>query len=211
MARMVLGIFTDRWNAEDAIRRLHRSGFNPQDISIMMKNTGEAKIMAEQTGVSEVVGGTVSGAAAGGVIGALAGILVANGVIPGLGAFLIGGPLAAALGLTGTVATAVSGATTGALAGGLLGALTSWGLSDEDAKIYEQRVRAGGILLAVFTREGEEGEVRAIMEEMDATDVKSVDHTDTQREMREEVYREDYHSPVVAHELRRGRRKRRKG
>jgi hypothetical protein len=87
-------------------------------------------------------------------LGGPAGLLVGLGAltIPTLGLFLIGGPIAGALGLTGAIATAVSGATTGILAGGLVGALVSLGVPESVAKTYEDKVHAGGVLLAVPIR-----------------------------------------------------------
>lgn len=204
MARLVLGIYSERIDAEDGIDRLRRSGYNPKDISIVMKDKTVAHEVADNTGAS-VASGTVSGLAAGGVLGALAGLLVSTGVIPGLGAFLIGGPIAAALGLGGTVATTVSGAVTGALAGGILGALTSLGLSHDEAKVYEEGINAGGILVAIPARMGEEDEVRMILEDTHADQVRTIDASETQRSLREESYREDYHAPAVAHDIRKRR------
>lgn len=150
MADMVLGVFGNRTNAEEAINTLESKGFNPKDMSVVMKDTEEAKELGENTG-ADVAGGAVSGATTGGIIGGLAGLLIGIGAIaiPGVGALLIGGPLAAALGLSGAAATTVSGAVTGALAGGLIGALTSWGVSEDDAKYYESRIKEGGIFVAV--------------------------------------------------------------
>lgn len=150
MNKMVLGVFHDRTQAEDAISELERLGYNPKDISIVMRDQGQAEELAADTG-ADVVGGATTGAVTGGALGALAGLLVANGILPGLGTVLIGGPIAAALGLTGAAATAVSGAATGALAGSLVGALSGFGLSDEEAKVYEQSIMDGGILVAVPT------------------------------------------------------------
>lgn len=198
MARLVLGVFSLRGNAEDAIAKLENSGYNPKDISIMMKDKREARDIADSTGAS-VVGGAVSGAATGGILGALAGLLVATGVIPGLGAILIGGPLAAALGLTGTAATAVSGAATGVIAGGIIGALASLGLSDEDARAYEESIREGGILLAVPARLGEEDEVSLIMERCGAIQIKSIDASDSYSRTEEDYvgqYKPAYFSEV---------------
>jgi uncharacterized membrane protein len=172
MAKTVLGIFSDSENAENAINTLKDAGYNPKDISIIMKDKREGKEIAENTG-SNMVEGAVSGATTGAILGGLAGLL-ASFVIPGLGAFFIGGPLAAALGLTGAAATTASGAATGALAGGLLGALTSLGLSEDEAKTYEEKVRSGGILLAVPARTGEEAEVESLLSDSGADDIKSV-------------------------------------
>lgn len=170
--RTILGVFQNREDTEAAIDAFDRAGYNPQDISIVMKDQGEGKDIAENTGAS-VTEGAATGATTGAVLGGLAGLLSAI-AIPGLGAFFIGGPLAAALGLTGAAATTVSGAATGAVAGGLLGALTGLGVSDEDAQYYASRVREGAILVAVPALAEEEHRVREIFSDYHATDVKTV-------------------------------------
>jgi hypothetical protein len=197
MAKMVLGVFNDEVNAQDALSDLEAKGYNPKDISIVMKDRARAEAFADDTG-TDVAGGAVSGAVTGGVLGALAGLLMATGVIPGLGILLIGGPLAAAFGLTGAAATTVAGATTGAVAGGLIGALMSLGLPEEDAKVYEQSIQAGGILLAVPTKRGEEEEVRAILENFGADQVRAISSEEgyTRREEGAPEYAPAYFSEV---------------
>ena len=172
---MVIGVFPDRADAEAAITELKDAGYNPKDISIVTKDVGEGQVVADNTGAS-VASGAATGATTGGVIGALAGLLVGIGAIaiPGLGAVLIGGPIAAALGLTGAAASTVSGAVTGALAGGLVGALVGLGVPQEDAEVYEKRLEAGGILVAVPARTGEGTEAREILENNNADQVRSI-------------------------------------
>lgn len=179
MAKMVFGIFQQNENAEAAIKELETEGFNTKDISIMMQNQEDAKVIADNTGAS-AADGAASGAATGAVIGGLAGLLVGIGAIaiPGLGALLIGGPLASALGLSGAAAATVSGATTGLLAGGLIGALVNIGVPEEDARLYEERVKSGAILVAVPARTGEHREASAILRENGAEQVKTIDLTD---------------------------------
>lgn len=172
MAKTVLGIFTQRDDAENAINRLKEEGYKPEDISIVMKDTAEGRKIADDTG-ADAVGGAVTGATTGAVLGGLAGLL-ASYAIPGLGAFFIGGPVAAALGLTGAAAATASGATTGALAGGLLGVLTGLGLSEDEARSYESRIKEGGILVAVPARNDEEKDVENILSDSDADQIKSV-------------------------------------
>lgn len=176
MQKTVFGVFDDRFDAEAAMSDLEKVGYNPKDISIVMRDREKIKEFADDTGV-DVAGGTVSGAATGGFIGGLAG-LVASFVIPGLGAFFIGGPIAAALGLTGAAATAATGAATGAVAGGFIGALVGFGVSEEDARVYESRINEGAILLAVPAKSGEEIEVTDILEENGATNVRAVSSDD---------------------------------
>jgi uncharacterized membrane protein len=194
MTKMVIGIFSDRIGAEDGIKKLERIGYNPKDFSIVMKDTREAKALADETG-SDVATGAVSGATGGAIIGGLAGLLGAF-VIPGLGAFLIGGPLAAALGATGAAASTISGAATGAVAGGLLGALTSFGLTHDEAKTYEEQIKSGGILVAVPARRGEEEEVSSIMEEYGASQIKVISTEETKESSEKADYRSAYFSDI---------------
>jgi hypothetical protein len=179
MAKMVFGIFATRDNAEGAIQELETEGFNPKDISIVMQNQEDAQVISNNTGAS-VADSAASGAATGAAIGGLAGLLVGIGAIaiPGIGALLIGGPLAAALGLTGAAAATVSGAATGALAGGLIGALVGIGVPEDDARIYEERVKAGAILVAVPAMSNEQREASAILREHGAEQVKTIDMKD---------------------------------
>lgn len=172
MASVVLGVFPEREKAEDAIEELETKGFSPKDMSIIMRNAGESR-QADETG-GEVIGNTLGGATTGAIIGGIAG-LVAAFAIPGLGVLFIGGPIATALGLTGVAATTASGAATGALAGGILGALSStFGLSSDEARIYERRINEGGVLVAVPTPEGEEERVRRIMADFDADNLRII-------------------------------------
>lgn len=175
MDRMILGIFDNRSLAERAISDLHKLGYDSKDISIVMKDAQQATKISHDTGAN-VAEGAISGVTTGGVLGALAGLLVGIGAIsiPGIGALLIGGPLAAAFGLGGAAATTVSGAVTGALAGGLVGALIGLGIPEEDARYYEDRIRAGAILVAVPAYLESQDEVQEILEENGATQVRTV-------------------------------------
>lgn len=148
----VIGIFTQRSNADNAINELHRMGYDAKDMSIMMKE--EPHMVAERKTGSKggsTATGALTGAAAGGIFGGIAGLLIGVGLlsIPGLGAVFIGGPLAALLGATGAAATTISGATTGIFAGGLMGALIGLGIPEEVAQVYERKLTEGAIFLAV--------------------------------------------------------------
>lgn len=176
--KTVIGIFEDRFDAEAAIDELEEMGFSPKDVSVVVKE-GEKVTNSESTGRKggSVAEGAVSGAATGGVLGGLTGLLVGIGAlaIPGVGAFLIGGPIAIALGLTGAAATTISGATTGALAGGLVGGLIGLGVPEDEAQIYEQKVRQGAVLLAVPTNSDTgEAEVRKVFEDYNAEKTRTI-------------------------------------
>lgn len=194
MNQTVLGIFTNRMDAESAVDDLETVGFSVKDISIVMKDTQEAERFAREKGTS-VADSAVSGAVTGGVIGGIAGLLIGIGAIavPGIGAILIGGPLAAAFGVTGAAATTVSGAATGVLAGGLIGALVGLGVSQEDAKLYENHIRSGGILVAIPAQAGREDDVVSILEDNGATQIRTI-NAEVSETIREEIQEPAYDS-----------------
>lgn len=192
MRKTILGIFSSEEDAETAVEDLEMVGYEAKDISIVMKHKEKDKDLTQDTGTN-VANSAVSGAVTGGVIGGIAGLLIGIGAIavPGIGALLIGGPIAAALGITGAAAATVSGATTGVVAGGLLGALMGFGVTQEDAKVYEEKIKKGGILVAVPAQEGKEEEVIIILNDNGADQVRSVKPS-TQSEAADEPI---YHNP----------------
>lgn len=146
MQTTTIGVFGSRTNAETAIKELRDWGIADADISyIYISNEGET--VKEDGAGDKMAAGAATGVTTGAVVGALAGLAVANGILPGLGTLFVAGPLAAALGLTGAAATTAAGAMTGAAAGGIVGALGGLGVSSDEAKIYEERIRSGGILV----------------------------------------------------------------
>lgn len=207
MPQTVLGIFQNRINAEDAIQDLESLDYNPKDISIIMKNQEEAHEIAHDTGAT-VVDGAVSGAVTGGVVGGIAGLLIGIGAItiPGIGALLIGGPIAATLGLTGAAATTTSGAVTGALAGGLIGVLMNLGVSRNDAEVYEKNIREGAILIAVPSQARTSQEVEEILADNGADQIRTIDAR-SEYEAEHVARRRDYPMHTYAG-LKGGRRRR---
>lgn len=174
-AKTVIGLFQDRYDADSAIADLEDNGYNPKDMSLVMTHTEDEVVNEEDSwGETSFAGDVGTGLAAGAVIGGIAGLLIGVGTlaIPEIGAFLIGGPLAAALGLTGTAAATVGGAVTGAVAGGLIAALMSLGLSRKEAEHYQARIREGAILLAIPTENA--GEVEDILGKNNASDIKTL-------------------------------------
>src|SRR5512133_271051 len=112
----VVAIFDDPERARDAIQALKDSGFDGQDIGVLMKDRERAKDVAEETG-SHAGEGALTGAVGGGLLGGLAGWLVGIGslAIPGVGPFIAAGAIGSAL------AGAGIGAGVGAVGGALVG------------------------------------------------------------------------------------------
>jgi hypothetical protein len=122
-------------------------------------------------GASREAGSKVEGAAIGAAIGATAATaasLITMLAIPGVGAVVGAGWLAALLG-----SMAVGGA-----AGGLLGALTNAGISEKDAQVMVEGVRRGGTLVAARVPQSGLPRMEAIM---DRTAVKLDERRDLYR------------------------------
>lgn len=85
--------------------------------------------------------GATTGGITGGIIGGTLGLLAGIGAlaIPGLGPFIAAGPLMATL----------AGIGSGGTIGGIVGALIGSGIPEYEAKRYENRLKEGGVLVAV--------------------------------------------------------------
>ena len=133
----VVGLFTDRTRAEQAIRDLKSAGFTEDQIGVAMQNRDEQQQLIDDTG-SQAAEGAAKGAVSGGLVGGLIGLL-GSLLIPGVGPIVVGGVLASAL----------TGAGIGAATGGLIGALMGLGVPEEDAQHFDRGLRSGGILVTV--------------------------------------------------------------
>ena len=152
---MLFAAFPNHAFAQRAVEELTAHGFDADTLSVITKH--------DHSVAADTAAGAAGGIAAGGVLGGLAGLLAGAGVFPALAGLMIGGPLAAALGLTGVAAVTVSGAVTGAAAGGLVGALAELGFSSSEATQMNRTVEEGGILLAVSVTDRNETEARHIL------------------------------------------------
>ena len=174
MTNLVFGLFLNRDKADLAISEATSLGYKSDEISIIIKEGLIQSIPPKEQNLAE---GAASGAATGGIIGGLAGLLIGLGAItiPGIGVLLIGGPISAVLGLTGTTATTVTGAVTGALTGGLVGSLVNLGVPAEEATIIEEKIKEGAIMVATAAKdEAEEGKLFAMFEKNGADQVSSI-------------------------------------
>ncbi|MDX6446493.1 MAG: hypothetical protein QOH71_3567 [Blastocatellia bacterium] len=151
-ATIMTGLFRDRDSAERAYRTLGERGYGKDDVNLLMSDETRKKYFADRdteigTKAWEDAG---KGAAIGGAVGATLAALAAIGTtlaLPGLG-LLIAGPIAAAF----------AGAGAGAVTGGLVGALVGYGIPEERAKLYEQGIKDGGIVMGVSPRTPEDAD-----------------------------------------------------
>jgi len=166
MAKTIVGSFDTFDEAQKVMAELHQRGFNQNDISIVANNASGQYVTdttATPTRATAEAGGAASGAAAGGLLGGAAGLIVGlmGLAIPGIGAIVAAGPLAATL----------AGAGVGAVAGGLIGGLTRVGVPEEEANAYAEAVRRGGALVTVRAEDDRAEEAAELMRMRGAIDI----------------------------------------
>lgn len=148
---LLTATFRDRESAERAYDALLRRGYSKDEINVLMTDETRKRYFADRKdkddlGTKAAEGG-LTGAAVGGTVGAIAGVLALAGTlaIPGVG-IVLAGPLAAAL----------AGLGAGAATGGLIGTLIGAGIPEEHAKVYEAELKKGGIIVAFRPRSDED-------------------------------------------------------
>ena len=147
--QLVSAVFDSHAEAERAVTELRSAGVRDNAISLVGQH--------QEHGRGHGDGGHVEGrhdhdgdsTRAGLATGIGAGALLGFGslLIPGVGPFIAAGALAETLGVAGGAIAA--GAAIGGAAGGLAGALKEHGVSDEDSRYYEDRIRNGGLFVSV--------------------------------------------------------------
>jgi uncharacterized membrane protein len=143
----IIGVFDDAAQARRAMEALRDSPLPLDDVSIVSRAADGDTAAGDSEDVSAGEGAAV-GAVWGGLVG-LAALL-----IPGVGPFVAGGALFAAL----------TGAVTGAVVGGIAAALIDFsGIPEEEARGYEEQVKAGKTLVAVRARDEDSAEVRRLL------------------------------------------------
>jgi hypothetical protein len=149
-------------DANQVVLALEAAGVPPSETSVISNNSdtwySANKIAARiPQGKGDASGnGKAEGAVLGATIGATAATaasLVTMLAIPGVGAVVGVGWLAAMLG-----SLAIGG-----VAGGLLGALSNAGISEEDAQVFVEGVRRGGTLVVVRAPQAQLPQVTPMM------------------------------------------------
>lgn len=166
MSKSIVGIANSRVEVEAAIDDLQRALIPAADISVLIPDSGgvpdTGTVKATKAPEGATAGG-ITGGVAGGALGLLAGIGAL--AIPGVGPFIAAGPIMAAL----------SGAALGATAGGVVGALVGLGIPELEAKVYEERIKKGGYLVAVHVSDNDRSkEIREILERNHLEDISAV-------------------------------------
>ncbi len=150
---IMTGLFRDRDSAERAYGTLTSRGYGSDEVSLLMSDDTRQRLFSRAEDQRTELGtkaaqGAGAGALAGGGLGALLAGLAASGIaVPGL-------PIIA----MGTLAAALTGAGTGGAIGALIGGLIGYGIPEERARLYDQGVREGGIVMGVTPRSPQDAE-----------------------------------------------------
>jgi hypothetical protein len=167
MSRTITRLFDDYEDAERAVREIERLGVEPDAISLIAQNSDRRHDhRVHYTDETKAGKGAGEGAGIGAVVGGAGGLLTGLGMmaIPGVG------PVVAAGWLAATAAGVIAGAVAG---GALVGALTKAGVTEEDANVYAEGVRRGGVLVSAKVRDSQADMVAAALDEHQAVDARS--------------------------------------
>jgi hypothetical protein len=181
---VVYGLYSTRDMAESAVDQFLAAGFRNEDISVLLQDNAGTKDFAHEK-ATKAPEGTTTGVVTGGVVGGTLGLLAGIGAlaIPGIGPFIAAGPIMGAL----------AGAGSGGLVGGIIGALVGMGIPEYEAKRYEGRIKAGGILLSVHCDNGDwVSKGKDILKQTGAEDISSTgeasaDYAESDRPIRRTV------------------------
>ncbi len=135
----VTAVFESRIEADEALSKLEALGVTNSQISVLATDDARSRHFAIQNTTKAEEGATV-GATLGGLAGAVGAALISAGAIAIPGMNLI---------VSGYLISAVAGLGAGAATGGILGALVGLGFPEHEAKLYEEELQSGNILVAV--------------------------------------------------------------
>ena len=155
-----VGVFETRERAQQAVTELRRLGFTEADIGVAARDgTHVAGATEVKDAGSKAASGAAVGVATGAGVGALWAVGILAGLIPGIGPAIAGG----------TLGVLLSSAAAGAAAAGLAGALIGLGLSETEAKYYEDEFHAGRTIVTVRAA-GRYDEAAAVLRRFGAYD-----------------------------------------
>ena len=139
MSNTITALFDTRMEAETALAQLDQAGYTPAQVTMLITEESRGKHFGveDKTKMAE-------GAATGATIAGLsAGLFLALG---SAGALLVPG---LNLIVSGALIGGLAGLGAGAVGGGLIGALVGLGVPEHEAKLYDDTIRKGAILIAV--------------------------------------------------------------
>jgi microcystin degradation protein MlrC len=150
---LLMALFPDSRTAAAAARDVQLTGVAPEDLSVVASSHRREEEIAQQIGGSP--GTEIEDSPAAGRLGELGGYILAAIAIglPGTGAIVAAGPLAAEL-----------AEAAGHAAGDLKATLEKAGLSELEAGQWQSQIQAGAVLLGIHARRVKGADVESALE-----------------------------------------------
>jgi cation transport regulator ChaB len=172
--RTISAVFKEQRQIDDVIRRLLDRGVPRDHISVMGRNfQSETRIAGFITKRDVILGGLRTGAIFGSLFGSFLSLLTGVGVlfIPFVGPIVAAGPISALL------LGAASGAIAGSAGAGLVSVLTTLGMPEDKAAIYQTRLQAGEFLLLAEIPSDRTGEFQLLLESAGGEEIHTIENT----------------------------------
>lgn len=166
--RTITAVLKEEKQIDDVVRRLINRGVDREHISVMGRNfESQTRIAGFISKKDVILGGLRTGAIFGSLFGSLLSLLTGVGVlfIPFIGSVVAAGPIGAVL------LGAATGALAGSAGGGLASALSTLGMSEDKAAVYETRLKAGDFLLMAEVPADKTGEYQLLIESAGGEDI----------------------------------------
>ena len=154
---LLMALFSDVSSAAAAARGVHALGVDRSDLSVVARDHQDEERIGNQIDASP--GSEIEDSPAASRLGELSGYILAAIAIglPGTGAVVAAGPLAAELG-------EVAGHVAGQVAGDLKATLMKAGMSEHDADQWRAQIEDGrAILLGIHARNARAADVEAVL------------------------------------------------
>lgn len=172
--RTISTVFKEQKQVDDVIRRLLDRGVPRDHISVLGRNfQSETRIAGFITKRDVILGGLRTGAIFGSLFGSFLSLLTGVGVlfIPFVGPIVAAGPISALL------LGAASGAIAGSAGAGLVSVLTTLGMPEDKAAVYQTRLEAGEFLLMVEVPSDRAGEFQLLLESAGGEEISTIEKT----------------------------------
>ncbi|MBW4562147.1 MAG: ChaB family protein [Mojavia pulchra JT2-VF2] len=172
--RTISAVLKEQKQIDDVIRRLLDRGVPRDHISVLGRNfQSETRIAGFISKRDVIVGGLRTGAIFGSLFGSFLSLLTGVGVlfIPFVGPLVAAGPISAVL------LGAASGAIAGSAGAGLVSVLTTLGMPEDKAAVYQTRLQAGEFLLMAEVPSDRTGEFQLLLESAGAEEIHTAEKT----------------------------------
>ena len=164
---LLMALFQDQRSAAAAATAMHALGVLRDDLSVVASDHQTEGTIADAVGGSP--GSEIEDSRRAGHLGELGGLFLAAIAIgmPGTGAIVAAGPLAAEL-----------GEAAGHVAGQLSSTLVKAGLSEREAVDWQLRIHAGAVLLGVHARSAKPADIEAELKKNGAANIVTTQWSD---------------------------------